>query len=114
MVKVINPEELEEYSPAKHYDIFNRQIVGSPMGADKTSVALGRIVPGGLAEIHTHDNSEHCHYMLKGEIVITMPDDSIEITAGQAVWTGVNEPHGMSNESTEEALYLVISAPLAT
>ena len=113
MVKIVNPDELEEYSPARHYDIFNRQIVGKPMGAEKMSVALGRIVPGGWAEIHTHDDSEHCHYMLKGEVVITMPDDSIKVSAGQAVWTGVREPHGMRNESNQEALYVVISAPLS-
>ena len=114
MVKIIRPEELEEYSPARHYDIFNRQIVGRPMGAEKMSVALGRIEPGGWAEIHTHDNSEHCHYMLQGDVIITMPNESVKVTEGQAVWTGVGEAHGMSNEGTQEALYLVISAPLSS
>lgn len=113
MVKVIKPEELEEYSPPRHYDIFNRQMVGRTMGAEKMSVALGRISPGGWAEIHTHDSSEHCHYILKGEVVVTMPNGSINVTEGQAVWTGVREPHGMRNETNQDALYLVISAPLA-
>ncbi|MBI4282547.1 MAG: cupin domain-containing protein [Chloroflexi bacterium] len=113
MVKVIKPEESEEYSPPRHYDIFNRQIVGRAMGAEKMSVALGRISPGGWAEIHTHDSSEHCHYILQGEVVVTMPNGSIKVTAGQAVWTGVREPHGMRNETNQDALYLVISAPLS-
>ncbi len=112
MVKVVSPEELEEFSPPRHYDIFNRQIVGRPIGAEKMGVALGRIVPGGWAEIHTHENSEHCHYVLKGEVVVTTPDGNITVKAGQAVWTAVMEPHGMRNVSSEEALYLVITAPL--
>ena len=113
MVKVIKPEELEEYSPPRHYDIFNRQMVGRPMGAEKMSVALGRISPGGWAEIHSHDGSEHCHYILKGEVIVTMPNGSVKVSEGQAVWTGVREPHGMRNETAQDALYLVISAPLA-
>jgi len=113
MVKIISLESLDEYSPPRHYDIFNKQIVGRSMGAEKMSVALGRIEPGGWAEIHTHDNSEHCHFMLKGEVTVTMPNDNIRVQEGQAVWTGANEAHGMKNEGSQEALYLVVSAPLS-
>ena len=112
MVKIIDPEELEEYSPDRHYDIFNRQMVGRVMGAEKMGVALGRIKPGGWAEIHTHEDSEHCHYLLKGGVTITTPDKTIEVVQGQAVWTGAKEPHGMINNGNQEALYLVISAPI--
>lgn len=41
-----------------------------------------------------------------------MPDESNKVMQGQAVWTGSKEPHGMINNSDQEALYLVISVPI--
>ena len=111
MVQIINPEELEGYSPPRHNDVINKRMVGERIGSSKMSVSLGRMSPGGLTEMHSHNNSEQFHYVLKGEITITSTDGNFKLTEGRAVWAAVGEPHGMMNESNHDALYLVFTAP---
>ena len=111
MVKVINPEELEGYSPPGHNDTINKRMVGKNIGSVKMTVSLGRMAPGGLTEIHSHDSSEQFHYVLKGEVTITSPDGNLKLTEGRACWAAAGEPHGMMNETDQDNIYLVFTAP---
>ena len=111
MVKVIRPEELEEYSPPGHNDVISKQLVGKGMGASKMTVSLGRISPGGLVDTHSHEHSEQCYYIIRGEITVTSVNGSTKLTEGMVFWIGTSEPHGMSNESQADALYISFTAP---
>ncbi len=111
MVKMIDPEVLEGYSPPGHNAVVNKQMVGKKTGSVRMNAALGRMAPGGLTEIHSHENAEQFHYVLKGEITITSPDGNFKLTEGRACWSGAGEPHGMMNETAQEITYLVFTAP---
>ena len=113
MAKMINPEELEEFTPPGHGGVVNKQIAGKNTGALKMGLSLGRMAPGGLTEMHSHDSAEQLHYVLKGEVTITGPDGSFKLTEGRAVWTPIGEPHGMMNETDQDNVYLVFTAPIS-
>ncbi|MFC1906388.1 cupin domain-containing protein [Chloroflexota bacterium] len=110
MPKVINPQELEGYSPPGHGGVINKQMVDKNTGSLKIKVAMGRQAPGGITEMHSHDSSEQLHFVLKGEVTITGPDGNFKITEGMAVLTPPGEAHGMMNETDQDNHYLVVSA----
>jgi len=74
------------------------------------SAAVGRMAPGGLTEMHSHDSAEQLHYVLKGEVTIMSPDGNFKLTEGRACWTPAGEPHGMMDETDQDSIYLVFSA----
>ena len=111
MVKIIDPEEMEGYSPLGHNAVVNKQMVGKNIGSSKMNAALGRMAPGGLTEMHSHDNSEQFHYVLKGEVTITSPDGNFKLAEGRGCWSAAGELHGMLNETSQDSIYLVFTAP---
>ena len=110
-MKVINPEEVETFVPADHFNMISRTLVGKEIGATKISVGLGTIRPGGGSAKHSHENSEQCHYVLRGELTVTTEQGTKIIQAGMVGWTAAGEDHEVRNNGKEDAHYLVITAP---
>ena len=111
MVKLINPDELKWYSPSGYNDVKNKRMVGKDTGTTKMSVVLQTMAPGGVSEMHIHEDADQFHYMIKGEVTITSPESNFVLTEGNCCWTAPGELHGMKNESGKESFYLVLLAP---
>ena len=109
MAKVVDPEEQKGYTPPNHNKVINKQIISKDMGSLKMGAAMGRMAPGGLTEMHTHESAEQLHYVLEGEVTIMSPDGNFKLTKGKAVWTPAGEAHGMMNETDEDIVYLVFT-----
>jgi quercetin dioxygenase-like cupin family protein len=96
---------------ARHEGVSMKVIVDKSTGSQSMWVGIGQFAAGGEVDIHTHEHSEHCYYILKGEIIVTDNVGRHRITEGMGCWIAMNEPHGMVNESNETAVYFVVSAP---
>lgn len=110
MVEHIKPEGLKEFTPPAHDFVVNKQLVGKHIGSTKMTVTLGRMAPGGDTAQHKHDE-EQCHYVLSGEITITSPEGNFVVKPGECSWYAPGQLHGMKNESKNDCVYLVITAP---
>ena len=111
MFAVIKPEELSGNSGAGHNGITLKPIVGKNMGSAGLSVNLVEVEPGGVLDAHRHQISEHCYYILEGEMLVVTDTSRLLLTQGMAIWIGPNELHGIANESNKPTKYLAITAP---
>ena len=67
--------------------------------------------PGQLQKVHSHAANDKIYYILRGEANVTVGEVSKILRPGEIVLAGAGEPHGVSNDSDEEAVCLVSMAP---
>lgn len=70
------------------------------------------IMPSGTAEKrHFHNNAEQFFYILKEEAVFYINEEKFSVKTGESITILPKSEHYISNESTEDVEFLVISAP---
>ena len=112
MVKVINPDDIKGVSGGEgHGGVELKILVDKRIGAKNVGLAWEEIAPGGLIEPHRHSDMEHCYYVVKGELTMISDLGESQVKEGMIFWIGINEMHGMANESEKSAVFLNISAP---
>ena len=111
MVRAINPEEVESIATPGHGRAMVKFLVNQETGSVKMGVGLGVCPAGQVVENHRHPESEQFYYIIKGEITITSEQGKSKLKEGQAFWIGINELHGMINESNEDMHYIAFTAP---
>jgi quercetin dioxygenase-like cupin family protein len=111
MVRIINPDEIQGNSVPGHEGIIVKNLAAKSLGSKFLGVGLGEVPPGGYIEPHRHEDCEHCYYIAKGTLTIISDLGRTPLKEGMAFWIGINELHGMANETKENARYLAITAP---
>ena len=72
------------------------------------SVIQERVPPGGSEAKHVHSRAL---YVLSGVATIELEEGSVSFGAGQGLHVPPGTPHRFHNGSTEDVVFLVISAP---
>ncbi len=67
--------------------------------------------PGQMQKVHSHAENDKIYYIVRGELKVIVGEESRVLTPGQAVLAAAGEPHGVVNESSEDAISLVFMAP---
>jgi len=67
--------------------------------------------PGQAQKVHSHAANDKVYFVLRGEVKATVGEESRTLREGELVLAAAGEPHGVSNESGEEAVCLVFMAP---
>lgn len=96
-------------------------------GGDKFSVLVGRHESTGSSEHHTvaivklpinaesdehfHKEREEFYFIVEGQGLAIIDDDSYTIREGSLVHTKPNEKHRFKNTGDSELVYLVMTAP---
>jgi len=111
MFELVKPEEQISNSGDGHNGIVLKSIVGEKTGSTVLSVNLVQVEPGGVLDAHRHPVSEHCYYVLEGEMLVVTDTARLLLKKGMAIWVGTNELHGIANESNETTTYLAITTP---
>ena len=71
-------------------------------------------MPAGTSEkLHYHQVAEQFFYILKGEAVFYINEEKYPVKQGESISIAPESKHFISNESTEEIEFLVISNPPA-
>lgn len=70
-----------------------------------------RMPPGGLEPWHLHERSRQFFYVRSGCITIDRKDGPTCLWAGEGLHVPPRVAHQVSNESGEDAVFLVISSP---
>jgi len=109
---IVDPNRLEGYSPPKHYLTTLKELAGPSTGSKGLAVRLGQVEPGGGAELHTHDDSDHCFCVLEGILTVTDGKESWTVKAGQSLYIAPGEPHQVTNQGGGLLRYLVITSPI--
>lgn len=98
-------------SKAEHY-VWGRGCDGwHLLKQDELSVIQERVPPGEQEQRHYHNTARQFFYILQGEAVLEVAGDSIELQAQEGIEIPPGVPHQFRNESNQDVIFLVISAP---
>ena len=112
-MKIIEATKLKKFTPSLHHGVSSRELVGKNTGANHVIVVLAEMEKSGNADIHTHANSEHVFYVLKGELTVKTKEGEAKIKQGNAMFIRPGEPHEACNRTKNKVAYLVITSPPA-
>jgi quercetin dioxygenase-like cupin family protein len=69
------------------------------------------LMPGQEQKVHTHDESDKIYYVLQGTLRFTIANEEQDLGPGTAVIARAGDPHGVRNDTDENAVLLVTMAP---
>ncbi|MBI3578059.1 MAG: cupin domain-containing protein [Ignavibacteriales bacterium] len=78
---------------------------------DDLSVIQERVPPGKFEVKHFHHKSRQFFFILEGQATIEMAGKAIVLNKHQGLEIPPTVPHQFRNDSTEDVVFLVISAP---
>ncbi len=83
-------------------------LVGPDDGAPHFFTRMFTLEPGARIPAHRHDAIEHEQFMVEGEMVLGLDDDTHTISAGQAVFIPARVVHWYENRTDAPARFLCI------
>jgi mannose-6-phosphate isomerase-like protein (cupin superfamily) len=75
------------------------------------SLQISEIPIGSEQPIHNHE-PEQCYYIIKGEGLMVIDNESQEVKKGDAIFIPSNSTHGIRNLGNEVLEYITANAPL--
>ncbi len=67
--------------------------------------------PGQEQKVHAHARATKFYYVVEGEALVTIGDETRRLAAGGLAWSAPDEPHGVRNGGSERLVLLVSMAP---
>lgn len=77
------------------------------------SVIEERVPPGAQEQRHYHNIARQFFYVLQGEAVLEVAGDRVVLQKHQGIEVPPGLPHQFRNESNQDVVFLVVSAPKA-
>lgn len=79
-------------------------------GARTITTSLVEMQPGGKQHIHAHPN-EQTYMILEGHGVMTVGEETLEVSQGESIFIPSGRPHGLRNNSKSMLRYLSAASP---
>lgn len=83
-------------------------------GARRTILLSAELPPGTVHLLHRHPNAEQIMYVLEGSCLALSEGEPVRLNEGDAVFTAQSEWHGVSNNTDQPAVALIIYAGAGT
>ena len=83
------------------------------VNTDELSIIVEKMPPQTFEDMHYHCKSRQFFYVLSGEAVMNLSNESEKLTAGMGIEVSPMEAHQMANISETETEFIVISMPKA-
>lgn len=90
---------------------FSKRLVGTADGAKHLGYVMSCYEPGSLAEPHVHKVRDQVYHILQGEGVLTIDGVKQRVGPGDVAYFSAGVSHGLSNEGTENLVFVIASAP---
>ncbi len=68
------------------------------------------LLPGQSQKTHVHDNIDKVYVVQTGTATVILGDEERELKPGQSAFAPAGMPHGLRNDSREQATLLVFQA----
>jgi mannose-6-phosphate isomerase-like protein (cupin superfamily) len=92
-------------------NLFRQPLSGELIGAEFGHTVMIHLEPGGYAALHDHPHEES-YFMMKGEVQLTLADETRIIRPGEYGWAGVGTIHEFRNISNEPAEWIETQSPM--
>lgn len=108
------PSDNSSYVPASHEDPKNpgvlKRVIATAADLQAGQVQMvnwAKLPAGHSFQKHYHEDMQEVFVLLQGSVVMTVGDDSVQMSAGDTVIVDVQEPHKMTNSGDTAAEYIV-------
>jgi mannose-6-phosphate isomerase-like protein (cupin superfamily) len=93
-------------------EILTSHMLISPQNSStrNLSIQISTIPIGSQQPIHAHD-PEQCYYIIKGTGLMSIEDETREVTSGDAIYIPSNKKHGIKNFGDTALEYLTANSP---
>lgn len=108
------PLAMPGYHGPNVQNIFVRMLVDEPIGAQHHTlftVEFGPQAKGGQAASEHYHPFEEGYYLTAGSATGTLDGETVEVSAGDLVWTSVNGTHGFVNSGDVPVRWLEVQSP---
>jgi mannose-6-phosphate isomerase-like protein (cupin superfamily) len=78
--------------------------------SEKLTTTIVEMQAGGIQRVHSHE-PEQMYYILEGEGVLTVGDETKNVTAGDCVFFPSFTPHGLRNTGDTTLRYFSAASP---
>ncbi|MCL5960438.1 MAG: cupin domain-containing protein [Chloroflexi bacterium] len=75
------------------------------------SLHLAKLQPGGVVEIHAHDDLVDAFYVIEGEVTAFVGDETTTWKTGDFAWIPPKISHGQRNDSDKPVFIFELFAP---
>lgn len=72
---------------------------------------LNCFLPGQEHEAHVHSGQDKLYYVLEGDAIATLGDETAQLSAGDLVLAKAGVPHGLSNPGPANLVVLTLFSP---
>lgn len=80
-------------------------------GNAKQSLAEARLPPGRKTRLHKHHLTEELYYIIKGNAIMILGDQTFVVSTGDTIAIPPGTPHSLENHSPEELVLLCCCSP---
>lgn len=97
----------------KNFEQFNSEKMAkhSLFSTEQLFFDLYCLLPGQEQRIHAHEGSDKVYLAMRGKATLQIGEEIRILEPGEAVLAPAGVPHGVRNNSAEEAVLLVTMAP---
>jgi len=111
---VFNINELQDiptFSPPHHTKTTDRKLIDETAGARYFTLWHGEVEPGGIAELHVHEEMEQTFVVLEGECLFKVGDQEYRLGKGSIAFAPAKHPHQLSSIGDTSLKLLIFMAP---
>jgi mannose-6-phosphate isomerase-like protein (cupin superfamily) len=96
-------------------EILTSYMLISPQSSStkNISIQISEVPIGSEQPIHAHD-PEQCYYIIKGNGLMIIEDETGEVNSGDAIFIPSNKKHGIKNIGSNVSEYLTANSPVFT
>jgi quercetin dioxygenase-like cupin family protein len=114
MASVFNINKLDElpaFSPPHHTKTTDRKLVDETTGARNLALWHGEIEPGGVADLHVHEDMEQAFIVLEGKGRFMVEDQEHTPGEGSIIFIPAKQPHQVTSVGDRTLKVLIVMAP---
>jgi len=104
-------DEIPAFSPPHHTKTTDRKLVDETIGARNLAVWHGEIEPGGVAELHVHEEMEQAFIVLEGKGAFMVGDQEYTLGKDSIIFIPAKQPHQVTSVGDSTLKLLIVMAP---
>lgn len=106
-MKITSLKTIPEIESSHNKDIKKKVMIEKGAMPLITQVAQVKLLPGQIAQKHTHEDMFETFYVEEGEGIITVNDTNVVLEKGMCVTVEPGESHELKNTGKDELTVLV-------
>lgn len=111
VVDINKLDDIPAFSPPHHTKTTDRKVIDETTGAKRLALWHGEIEPGGVAELHVHEEMEQAFIVLGGKGIFMVGDQEYTLGENNIIFVPAKLPHQVTSVGDSTLKLLIVMAP---